>query len=91
MRSPEMQKAMDELNAKPCECVSCGECRGSGHIWVDFRGRYLGNSRCDDLDEIETCGECYGSGIVETCDRCAEMEELDMIEQEENERQSRLA
>ena len=86
MRSSEMQKAMDALNSKPCECVTCTECRGRGLIWLDWRGRYLGNTRCDDMDEIETCDGCGGHGITETCDRCGELEELDQIEQEESER-----
>ena len=86
MRSPEMQKAMDALNAKPCECVPCHECRGSGNIWIDWRGRYLGNSRCDDMDELETCDTCGGHRIVEMCDRCGELYELDEMEQEESER-----
>jgi hypothetical protein len=60
-----------------CECVSCGACGGSGTVWFDFRGRYLGNHRCDDLDDMDTCEECGGSGIVETCAYCQEMEERD--------------
>lgn len=87
MRSPQMQAAIDAVLARPCECVSCPECRGSGHVWVDWRGRYLGNSRCDDLDELETCDTCGGSGVTECCGRC---DELDQIEQEEEERSERL-
>jgi len=55
-----------------CRCVSCSACGGSGGIWVDFKGRYLGNSRCEDLDEFETCEECGGRGISEVCESCQE-------------------
>jgi hypothetical protein len=55
-----------------CECVSCGSCRGTGSIWVDFKGRYLGNRRSDDLDELEPCEDCGGSGTSETCYECQE-------------------
>lgn len=54
-----------------CTCVSCGECGGSGTVWFAFGGKeYLGNSRCDDLDEMETCEECGGSGLSEKCEYC---------------------
>lgn len=93
-RTPETQKAMDALNARPCECVVCGECRGSGDVWYSFggpgRGRYLGSSRWDDLDEMETCDACGGCGIVEQCDRCGELDELEEMEQEEEERSFRF-
>lgn len=55
---------------RQCECVSCGECRGSGRVWFFFGGDYLGNSRCDDLDQMETCEECGGGGIIELCEYC---------------------
>jgi hypothetical protein len=48
-----------------CQCVSCSECGGSGRIWLDVFGNYLGNRRCDDLDEMETCMECSGSGLAD--------------------------
>lgn len=57
-----------------CECVRCGACDGTGSIWLDFAGRYLGNHRCDDLDVLEHCEECGGSGISETCYQCSEEE-----------------
>lgn len=72
-----MTEAMKKVAAEACHCVSCGECRGSGNIWLDFKGRYLGNSRCDDLDEMETCDGCGGRGIVERCDRCQLLEDMD--------------
>ena len=66
-----------ELIARECYCVACPDCNGSGSIWVDFNGRYLGNSRCDDLDQLEACEVCRGSGVSEVCENCAEfVEEL---------------
>lgn len=83
----QMRKAFDAVEARPCECTTCPECKGAGHVYFSFggwsHGRYLGSSRCDDLDEMEACDVCYGSGITETCDRCGELEELDMLVQEE--------
>jgi len=60
-----------------CECVLCAACDGSGSIWVDFGGRYLGNRRCDDLDQLEPCGGCGGSGVSETCPECADAMEAE--------------
>ncbi len=70
-----------KIEQEPCRCVPCGACDGSGRVWYSFPGadrggRYLGNSRCDDLDEMELCDECHG-GIVEVCDRCQLLEEYD--------------
>ena len=80
-----MTEAMKAVAAKPCQCVSCPECHGSGHVWFAFPGpdrggKYLGDHRCDDLDELELCFHCGGSGITETCDRCQEMEDLDQYD-----------
>lgn len=58
-----------------CTCTSCSECNGSGNVWFSFSGKYLGNHRCDDLDELETCQECHGSGLSDMCDECREKEE----------------
>ena len=59
-----------------CECVSCPECGGSGTVWWTFGyKKFLGNHRCDDLDEMETCEECGGSGISWMCPECQEKEE----------------
>jgi len=58
------------MSAAVCTCVSCPDCGGSGHYYVDRRGRYLGQHRGDDLDEMETCEECGGSGVSEVCYEC---------------------
>jgi hypothetical protein len=82
-RTPEMQSAIDAVEARPCQCVTCPECRGTGNVFFSFGGRhYLGSSRWDDLDEMETCDNCRG-GIIQKCDRCGELDEL--YEQEEYE------
>lgn len=54
----------------PCTCVPCSYCDGTGSIWLDFAGRYLGNHRSDDLDQCEPCEECGGSGTSEVCGEC---------------------
>ena len=53
-----------------CTCISCHECGGTGTVWYSFGGKYLGNHRCDDLDNLETCETCGGQGIVERCWEC---------------------
>jgi hypothetical protein len=65
---------------KQCTCVSCGACDGSGSVWYSFSGEYLGNSRCDDLDDLQTCDECNGSGLSEVCDLCQDWREEQMEE-----------
>lgn len=72
-----MTEERNKVSAESCHCVRCGECGGSGNIWVDFNGRYLGNHRSDDLDEMEQCEECGGSGITEVCERGQLLEEID--------------
>lgn len=79
-----------DIEARPCKCVSCHECKGSGSAYYAFPrsdrgGRYLGSSRWDDLDEMDTCETCAGSGITEKCDRCGELDDAysDLEEQEE--------
>lgn len=54
-----------------CRCVACDECRGSGTVWLDVRGAYLGASRCDDLDDPTGCDECDGTGVIDECYACA--------------------
>lgn len=65
------------MSEQKCKCVPCADCGGSGRVWFAFPGpdrggRYLGNHRCDDLDEMDGCHGCEGSGIVETCEHCIE-------------------
>lgn len=52
-----------------CRCVNCADCRGSGREWT-----------IDDwswLEQFEPCLGCDGSGIVEECDHCALVRELE--------------
>ncbi len=65
-----------QLEAEKCTCEYCPTCNGTGNVWYDFAGRYLGNSRCDDLDSMESCDECRG-GITDVCERCQMLEDLD--------------
>lgn len=58
-----------------CTCTPCSECRGSGSVWYDLTGRYLGARRSDDLDTLDTCDECGGSGITDECDKCMACED----------------
>lgn len=62
-----------------CSCVLCPECKGAGIVWFSFTGRYLGSSRCDDLDDMETCEECRGEGLHpdHICDYCIDQYEHD--------------
>ncbi len=62
--------------AKACTCTKCGECGGTGEVWVSFiDGEYRGRFRCDDLDELDICPDCDGDGITEMCEGCMEEEE----------------
>ena len=58
-----------------CKCVPCGSCGGIGNVWFTFDGKYLGNRRSDDMDELEWCEDCDGSGIAEECDYCLDHDE----------------
>lgn len=64
-----------------CTCTSCPACQGTGDVWYSFGGEYLGNRRCDDLDELEPCDECGGSGVDEYCDECLMAEEEERTEE----------
>ena len=66
-----MTEAMKKVSAEPCHCVRCDWCGGTG---MERCGDYLGSR--------ETCDECGGLGIVETCDRCQLLQEMDWEEQE---------
>jgi len=57
-----------------CKCVRCGECNGSGRVWETFDGKYLGDHRSDDMDELICCPDCDGSGVTEYCDGCMKLE-----------------
>jgi len=71
-----MRRLLDGVNDE-CTCTSCEGCGGTGHVWYSFSGEYLGNSRCDDMDELEVCDDCGGSGIFDVCDHCRVLEEMD--------------
>ena len=66
-----------------CECVRCYECGGSGIVWRSFFGKYLGNRRCDDLDDFESCPECGGEGITEVCQEFQEAYEKEMEKEQQ--------
>lgn len=58
--------------AKECTCEECHVCKGSGNLWFNWRGVFIGASRTSDHDEMETCDNCHGRGIEALCDFCAE-------------------
>jgi hypothetical protein len=58
------------MTSNHCECVKCKECGGTGYVWYSFSGKYMGNHRCDDLDQMECCDECGGEGTTDLCDEC---------------------
>jgi hypothetical protein len=65
-----------KLESEKCECVPCPECRGSGTVYW-LLGEYCGAGHpCDDLAEPESCEVC-SNGILETCDRCTQLEEYE--------------
>ena len=67
-----MSAARRALENWPCTCVLCSSCDGQGTYRVDT------NSWPE--DDLETCDECHGSGIVETCERCQELIEMEYDE-----------
>lgn len=73
MSDEAIRAAIEEVNKRRCECVYCSFCGGNGTYRVDFNGNPT--DAIDDLYDLEYCDECHG-GIVETCDRCREIEEL---------------
>lgn len=70
-----MTKAeVEKVEQESCRCVRCGMCGGSGNLRIGLDGRL---NYCDDLYDLESCDECGGTGIVETCDRCQLLRELE--------------
>lgn len=63
-----------------CKCARCVGCGGSGTVWRDIGGKFLGDHRCDDLDSPEMCESCGGSGITDVCDNCRNEEEKSLAE-----------
>lgn len=61
----------DALAKQPCKCINCASCRGSG--MTSYR---TGSYPEWDLD---SCLSCDGRGLIEECDRCRELEELDEL------------
>ncbi len=65
-------EAIEKVQKEPCHCVRCGECRGSGNIEVRIPSY--------SSEDLETCDGCGGSGIVQTCDRCQLLRDMDWDE-----------
>ena len=83
-----VRSAIAELLKKPCLCVYCAECRGTGNIAVNYDGlgRIESIGAFDDSFDLEPCDSCHG-GISDVCDRCLEVEELEQqLEEAENTR-----
>ena len=59
----------EELRKEPCRCVLCGECNGTGNVRIDDWSQPEGY-------DLDTCDGCRG-GIVEVCDRCQLLDELE--------------
>ena len=56
-----------------CHCTSCPDCNGTGSVWYSgYDGKYLGQNRSDDFDEMESCDTCGGTGIDDICFECQE-------------------
>jgi hypothetical protein len=64
-----------KVEKESCYCVRCNICGGQGNYRVDLHGRPTDGM--DDMDSLEPCEECGGSGIVETCDRCQLLADLE--------------
>lgn len=65
---PKDREHLSKLENKPCECIRCLTCDGTGYINDLFD--HSGFS-----DEI--CMDCDSDGLSEICDRCHEIEELE--------------
>lgn len=64
----EIPESLKALYKEPCTCVICFDCRGSG------------DSDLDNFDGADQCFMCHGSGIIEECQRCMDIAELESSE-----------
>ena len=87
-----IREAIKRLNERPCLCVSCAECRGTGNMAVNYDalGRFESYGAFDDSFDLESCDWCSG-GITEMCERCMEMEELEQMLEEASYRAERAS
>ena len=70
-----------QIEAQPCMCVPCQECRGTGTVYWMF-DEYCGPDHpCDDLANPEPCPNCE-NGIIAMCERCADLEDYEAGEME---------
>ncbi len=60
-----------KLEAQPCECVMCKDCRGTGRTPFSFGGERLYGGTMG-LYDLEYCEFCVGN-VAEQCDRCAQL------------------
>ena len=61
-----MTEEMKKVAAEPCHCIRCVMCSGTGRIRVDHWYEY----------DTEPCEDCT-NGIVEFCDRCQLLEDME--------------
>ena len=59
-----------ELEKIPCTCVFCKHCNGTGEEVI--------NAMDDIFRRIEPCVFCEGEGIIDECLRCAEISQIYM-------------
>lgn len=71
----QLKEALSFIAQRPCRCVPCDLCGGTGNVRVHDR------SQPEEFD-LELCPQCR-DGTIETCERCAELEQLDEQLQEE--------
>lgn len=57
------------MSTRPCECVTCHVCNGSGRIMVPMNGY--------PEDDLESCDHCRGYGVEEMCQYCTDSDEDD--------------
>lgn len=63
----ELRECITEAKKRPCECVTCGDCQGSGMI--PYRTGFSHE------DDYESC-DCYG-GVSGICSRCSDLEDFE--------------